>query len=138
MDNLRIRLDQPDEYRSELGVPPGELDSEGGEDGSEVAPVFEVSGAKEGGSQAPVGERPPRDGLCDGALARPSEPVQPVDRGLIEVARPELDPVQNCGARSAETTAAVSVSVLGLLRGPYVVENSGVSCKSKCFQEIAV
>ena len=93
MDDLRIRLDQPDEYRSKLGVPPGELDSERGEDGSEVAAVLEVSRAKEGGSQPPVRERPPRDCLCDGALACPSEPIQPVDGGLVEVAGPELDPV---------------------------------------------
>ena len=32
VDNLRIRLDELDEYRSKRGVPPGELDSESGED----------------------------------------------------------------------------------------------------------
>ena len=51
MNDLRIRLNQLDEARSKLGVPPRKLDSQGGEDGAEVAPVLEVSGTKEGGSQ---------------------------------------------------------------------------------------
>ena len=32
VDDLRICLDQRDEHRSKLGVPPGKLDSQGGED----------------------------------------------------------------------------------------------------------
>ena len=138
MDDLRIRLYQPDEYRSKLGVPPGELDSNGGEDGLEVAPVLKVPGAKEGGSQSPVRKCPLRNSLRDGALARPSEPVQPVYGGLVEVAGPELDPVQNCCTRSAETSTAVAMSILGLLCESYVVEDSGFGCMSKCFQGIIV
>ena len=53
----------------------------GDEDGPEVAPVLEVSGEK-GGTKSSVGERAPRDGV----LASPSEPVQPIDGGLVEVA----------------------------------------------------
>ena len=45
-----IRLDQLDELRSKLGVPPSELDGQGWEDGLEAAPVFEISGAEEGGT----------------------------------------------------------------------------------------
>ena len=82
MDDFGVCLNQPDEGRSELGIPPGELDSQGWEDGLEVAPVLEVSGAKEGGTQPPVCEHPLRDRLCDGALPSPSEPVQPIDGGF--------------------------------------------------------
>ena len=114
------------------------MDSHGGKDVPEVAPILKVSGTKEGGSQAPVGERPPRDCLRDGALARPSEPIQPVDRGLVEVAGPEFDLVENCGACSSETIAAVSMSVFGFLCRPDVFEDGGFCCKLKCIQEIVV
>ena len=95
-----------------------------------------VSRTKEGSSQPPVSKCPPCNGLCDGALARPSKSVQPVDGRLGEVAGPELNSVQNCCARPAETITAVSMLILGLLCRQHVVEDSGFGCKSKWFQEI--
>ena len=92
MEDFRIRPDQPDEGRSKLGVPPGELDSQGGENRLEVPPVLEVSGAKEGGAKTSVCKRPLGDRLGDGALPRPSKTVQPVDGPrIVEVADPKFD-----------------------------------------------
>jgi hypothetical protein len=115
VDDSWIRLDQLYEDRSIFGVFPCELDSQGGEDEVEVAPVLEVSRAEEGGTEPSVCERPLRDGLRDGGLPRSSEPIQPVDRGLVKVARPEFDLVQNGPASSLETTITVAMSILGLL-----------------------
>ena len=123
MDDFRIRLDQPNEGRSELGVPPGELDSQGGEDCLEVPPVLEVPGAEEGGSQPSIRSRPLRDRLCNGALPRPGEPVQPIDGGFVEVTGPKLDLVQNCCTCSAETTIPIAMSILGLFCAPYIIED---------------
>ena len=84
---------------------------------------MEVSGAKEGGTESPVCERPLRRRLSDGSLPRPSEPIQPVDRGFVEVVDPQFDRVQDCCTRSLEATAAVSVLILGSFRISDVVEN---------------
>ena len=121
MDDFRIRLDEPDEGRSKLGVPPGELDSQSGENRLEVPPVLEVSGTKEGGPKPSICKRPLRDRLGDGTLPRPSEAVQPVYGGLVEVADPKFDFVQNRCTRSPETTIAVAVSIPGLLCTPDTV-----------------
>ena len=93
MNDIGIRLDELDKRRSELGVSSGELDSQCREDRLEVPPVLEVSGAKEGGAEMSICRHPLSDGLCDGALPRPSETVQPVDGGLVEVADPKFDVV---------------------------------------------
>ena len=129
MGDFGIRLDQRDEGGSELGVPPGELDSKGWEYSLEVAPVLEVSGAEEGCTQPPVRKRPLRNSLCDGALARPSEPVQPVDLGFVEVAGPEFNFVQDRRARSSKATIPISMPIFSLLGAPYTVEDSGFGCK---------
>ena len=129
VDDFWIGLDQLDEDRSKLGVSSGELDSQGWEDGLEGPPVLEVSGAEEGCTQPPIRERPLRDRLCNSALPRPGETVQPVDRGLVEVAGPEFDFVQNCCARSFETTIPVAMSILGLLCAPKIIEDSGLGCR---------
>ena len=128
MDDFWIGLDQLDEDRSKLGVPPGELDGQGWEDGPEAPPVLEVPGAEEGCTQFPVRKHHFSDGLCDGALPRPSETVQPVYGGLVEVAGPEFDFVQNRCPCSSETTIPVAMSILGVLCALYIIEDSGFGC----------
>ena len=134
MEDFWIRLDQLDELRSKLGVPPGELDSQGGEDGLEAAPVLEVSGAEEGGTQPSVRKRPFRDRLCDCALPRPGETVQPVDGGLVEVTGPQFNFVQNCCTCSSKTTTPIAVSILGVFCAPYIIEDGGIGCMRVFFR----
>ena len=138
MDDFRIRLDEPDEGRSKFGEPPGELDSQGGKNRLEVPSVLEVSGAKERGAKPSICKRPLRDRLGDGTLPRPSETVQPVDGGLVEVADPKFDLVKNGCARPPETTIAVAVSIPGLLCTPDAVEGSCVSCRRKSHEAIVI
>ena len=138
MDDFRIRLDELDEGRSKLGVPPGELDSQGGENRLEVPPVLEVSGAKEGGAKPSICERPLRDRLGDGALPCPGETVQPVDGGLAEVTNPKFDLIQGCCARSPETTIAVAVSIPCLFCTLDTVEDGCFSCGRKFYEAIVI
>ena len=84
---------------------------------------MEISGAKERGTESPVRECPLGGRLCDGTLPRPGKPIQPVDRGFVEVVDPQFDRVQDCCTRSLEATAAVSVLILGSFRISDVVEN---------------
>ena len=100
----------------------------------EVASVLEVSGTEEGGTESSVSEHPFCDSLCDRALSCPSKPIQPIDRGLPKVADPEFDPVQNCSARTLETTITISVSVLGLLCISESVEDSRFRYQRGIFQ----
>ena len=123
VDDFGIRLDQPDEGRSELGVPPGELDGQGREDGLEVPPVLEVPGAEEGGTQPSIRSRPLRNCLCNSALTRPGEPVQPIDCGFVKVTGPKLDLVKYCCTCSFETTIPIAMSILGLFCAPYIIED---------------
>ena len=138
MDDFWIGLDQPDEDRSELGVPPGELDGKGWEDGLEVTPILEIPGAEEGGTQPPVRKRPLRNRPCDGALPSPGETVQPVDGGLVKVADPKFDFVQDGCACSSKTTTAVTMSILGTFCTPDVVENSGFGCRMVFFRQLSL
>ena len=69
-----------------------------------------------------VCEQPFRDSLRDGALPRSGQPVQPVDGGLVEVPRPEFDPIQNGSARSFEATFALAVTMLGPIRVAKTIE----------------
>ena len=98
--------------------------------------VLRSSKSREQKKEAP--SRPFRDRLCDGALPRPGEPVQPVDGRFVEVTSPEFDFVQNGRARTSETTISFAVLVPGLSRGPYAVEDSGFGCRRKFFQTIVV
>ena len=84
-------MGQRDEDRSKFGVSPCELNSQGGEYEVEIAPVLEVSGAEERGTELIVCEQPLCDRLRDRALSCPGQPVEPVDGGLAEVPRPVLD-----------------------------------------------
>ena len=133
MDDFGIRLDQLNEGRSKLSVPSRKLDSQGGEDKFEAPPVLEVSGAKERGTQPPICEHPLCDRLCDGALACPSKPVQPIDRGFVGVTGPEFDLVKDGCARTPKTTISIAMLISGLLRAPYVIEDSGFGCKREFF-----
>ena len=137
MDDFWIRPDQLDEGGSKLRVSPGELDCQSREYQVKVAPVSEVSGAKEGGTESPVCECPFGGRLCDGSLSRPSKPIQPVDGGFVKVAGPEFDRVQNCGARSLEATIAVAMLILGLLCTPDTAEDGSFDCGS-FFQAIVI
>ena len=116
MDDPRIRLDQRDKYRSKFRVIACQLNGQGGEDESEIAPVLEVSGAEERGPEPSVRENSLRDRPCDRALACSSGPAQPVDGGLTGVTRPQFDLVQNCAPGALETTVVVVMSILGLFR----------------------
>ena len=131
MDNIRIGPDELDDGGSKLGVSPGELDREGREDGPEVPPVLEVSGAKEGGTEPAICECPLGGRLCDRGLARPGEPIQPVDRGFVfaSVANPELDLVQDCRTRSLQATVAFSMLIPGFFCVSSGVENIRFSCR---------
>ena len=133
MDDFGIRLDQLNEGRSKLSVPSRKLDSQGGEDKFEAPPVLEVSGAKERGTQPPICENPLCDRLCDGALACPSKPVQPIDRGFVGVTGPEFDLVKDGCARTPKTTISIAMLISGLLRAPYIIEDSGFGCKREFF-----
>ena len=101
-----------------------ELNREGGEDELEVAAVLEVSRTEEGCTKLSTCEYSLRDRLCNGALPRPSQPVQPVERALTEILRPELDLVQNCSARPFKTTPTTAVLIPGPLRAADIVDDS--------------
>ena len=103
----------------------------------EVPPVLEVSGAKEGSTKPSICKRPLRDRLGDGALPRPSETIQPVDGGLVEVADPQFDLIQNCCARSPETTIAVAVSIPSLLCTPDTVEGGCFGCGGSLMRRLS-
>ena len=131
MDDIRIGPDELDEGGSKLGVSPGELDCEGWEDRPEVPSVFEVSGAKEGGTECAICECPLGGRLCDRGLARPGQPIQPVDCGFVfvKLVDPEIDLVQNRRTRSLEATAAFGVLIPGFFCVSDVVENTCFSCR---------
>jgi hypothetical protein len=129
--DLWIRPYQRDEDRPEFGICPRKLDGQGGEDETEVAPVFKVSGAEEGGTESSLCERPLRDCLSNGALPRSSETVQPVNRGFVKVACPELDLVQDGTAGPLETSVAVAMAVLCLSSATKIVEGSRFGCRRK-------
>ena len=68
-------------------------------------------------------ERSLRDGMCDGTLPRPGQPVQPVDGGLVEIDNPELNLVENGCACPLKTTLAVAMSILGPACAADIVED---------------
>ena len=129
MDDIGIRLNQCNECRSKCGVLACKLDGKGGEDELEVAPVLEVSGAEERSSESSVGRQPLCDRLRDSGLSSSSQPVQPVNRGLVEVPRPEFDFAKDGGASFFKTTVAVSMSMLRLLCITETVEDRHFSCE---------
>ena len=124
MNDPWIGLHQWDKDRSKFGVPPCELDGQGGEYEVEVASVIEVSGAEEGGPETPVCERPLSNGLRNGALPRSGKPIQPVDRRLSEVRCPVPDLVQNGSTSSLETISTATMAILCLLCTADIVKDS--------------
>ena len=71
--------------------------------------------------------RPPsllRNSLRNG-LPHPSQPIQPVDRGLVEAAHPKFDLGQNSSTRPLETASTAAMSMLSctdttnIVGGPY-------------------
>ena len=105
-----------------------ELDGEGGKDEAEVAPVLEVSRTEEGGTKLSGCEHPLRDRLGDGALPRPSQPVQPVDGRLAKIPCPDFDLVQDGYAGSLQTTFTVAMPIFNLLRTAEIIEGGRLSC----------
>ena len=124
MGNPWIGPDKRDKERSEIGVLSRKLDGEGGEDQVEVAPVLEIPGAEEGGTELSTRERPLRNCLCDGCLPRSGQPIQPVDGRFVEVPSPVFNGIQNSPARPLEAPVAVTMSILGPLCTAEVVEDS--------------
>ena len=96
---------------SKVGVLVCELESKGGKYEVEVAAVLEVSGTKEGCSQEAISEDTLSDGLGDGRLPRPGEPIEPEDGGLVEVFSPRLDLGQDSLARAPEAASAISMLI---------------------------
>ena len=68
----------------------------------------------------------------------PSEPVQPVDGGFVEVTGPEFDFIKNGRAGSSETAVLVTVLIPSLSCRPYIVQDGDFSCRGKFFQVIAI
>ena len=99
-----------------------ELNGEGGEDKLEIAPVLEVSGAEERSPEPPIGRQPLCDRLRDSGLSRSGQSVQPVDRRLVEVTRPEFNLVENCGTGILKTSISVTMAMLSLMRIADTVE----------------
>ena len=94
-----------------------------------VTPVFEVSGAKEGGAEPSIRGQPLRDGLCDGALPCSSQSIQPVDGGFVKVSRPDFNFIQDSSAGTLEAAFTVTVSIFGLPCAAEVVEERFFSCQ---------
>ena len=130
IDNSWIRSDQRDEDRSEVGIFACELYSKGGEYEVEVAPIREVSRTEEGGTELSICEHPLRNRLRDRALACPGQPVQPVDRRLVEVPCPEFNLVQDGDAGSLQTSSPATVPILCCPRTAEIVEDSYLSCRN--------
>ena len=98
---------------SKVGVFVCELESKGRKYEVEVAAVLEVSRTKKGRSKEAVSEDMLSDGLSDCRLSRPGEPVQPEDRGLVEIFSPRLDLGQDSLARAPEAASAISMLITG-------------------------
>ena len=94
----------------------------------EVPPVLKVSRAEERGPETSVCEYPLRDRLRYRGLSRSSEPIQPVDRGLIKIAGPKFDLVQNSAASPLETAGTVAMSILGLSGITEIIEDNRFGC----------
>ena len=129
MDDIRVLLDKWNKCGSEFRVLARKLNGKGGEDELEIAPILVVSRTEEGSPEPSFCSGPLRNRLGDGSLPGSSEPVQPVDRRSVEVARPEFDLVQNGTAGSLETTFAFAVPILSLMCIMNVVEDGPFSCE---------
>ena len=73
-------------------------------------------------------KRPLGDCLEDRGLPRSGQPVQPVDRGLVEISGPESDLIQNNTTCSLETASAVAMSIFEPLCAEEAVESSHIGC----------
>jgi len=105
-----------------------ELEGEGGEDVVEVPAVREIARTKEGRSQSPVGEDALGDGLGDCGLARPGEPVQPVDGGHLGVVGPGFYLIQDTLPGSLEAALAITMSELDSFCTTAAVQHRQFSC----------
>ena len=76
-----------------------------------------------------VRECPFRNRLCDRGLPRSSQPVEPVDRGLVEVSRPVFDYVQNSATRPFEATVTVTMPIFGPPCTAEIVEDGRLGCR---------
>ena len=94
----------------------------------EVAPILKVSRTEERGPELTICEHPLRDRLRDRALPCPSQPIQPVDRRLVEISCPEFDLVQDSSTGSLQATFAVAMPIFGPLRTAEIIEDGRFSC----------
>ena len=116
---------------SKVGVFVGQLESQGGEYEMQVAPVFEIPRAKEGGSQKTFCEHTFSDGLSDGRFPRPSKPVKPEDGRLVEVSGPRFDLVQDSLSRAPEATSAIPMFVCGPTGTAAAVQHRQFDCTKR-------
>ena len=108
---------------SKVGVFVCELESKGRKYEVEVAAVLEVSRTKKGRSKEAVSEDMLSDGLSDCRLSRPGEPVQPEDRGLVEIFSPRLGLGQDSLARTPEAASAISMLITSPMSTTAVVQH---------------
>ena len=94
----------------------------------EVAPILKVPRTEERGPELTVREHPLGDGLRDSTLPRPSQPIQPVDRRLVEISCPEFDLVQDSSAGSLQATFAIAMPIFGSLCTAEIIEDSRFGC----------
>ena len=87
-----------------------------------VPPVLEIARAEERGPELTIRKQSLRDRLRDGALPRSGQPIQPVDRGPVEVVCPKFNTIQNGFACASETPFAPAVSVLGPMCATEIIE----------------
>ena len=92
---------------SKFGVFVRQLEGQGREYEVEVTAVLEVSRTEKGRSKEALCEQTLSNGLSDGRLPGPREPVQPKDRRLLEISSPGLDLIQDglpCAPEAASAT----------------------------------
>ena len=95
-----------------------------------VTPVLEIPRTEERSTELSIREQALRDRLCNGALPRSRQPVQPEDRRPIEIPRPQFDLVQDGSASPLQTSFAVTIvmSIFGSFRAAKVIEDLRFSC----------
>jgi len=99
---------------SKTRIPVGELEGESGEDGSEVAPVVEVSRTEEARPELPVGKAHLRKCLGDGGLAGPGEAVEPEYALVLLIVQPGFELGEDIPPGPFHASLSVSAEVAGV------------------------
>ena len=116
---------------SKVGVFVCQLESEGGKYELQVAPVLEVSRTKEGRSEESISKHTFGDCLSDRRLPRPGEPIEPEDRGLVEIFSPRLDLVQDSLPCAPETASATSMLICSTTGTATTIQHREVHCMAR-------